>query len=55
MFGTTSTGVFAVGDVCSRVKRVASAVGDGAIAARQVYDYLVRLAEDVGIGVRSDG
>jgi thioredoxin reductase (NADPH) len=43
MFETTSTGVFAVRDVrSSSVKRVASAVGDGAIAARLVYEYLVR-------------
>ncbi len=43
MFETTSTGVFAVGDVRSNsVKRVASAVGDGAIAARLVYEFLVR-------------
>ena len=43
MFETESTGVFAVGDVRSNsVKRVASAVGDGAIVARLVYEFLVR-------------
>jgi thioredoxin reductase (NADPH) len=43
MFETTRKGVFAVGDVRSNsVKRVASAVGDGAIAARLVYEFLVR-------------
>jgi thioredoxin reductase (NADPH) len=43
MFETASAGVFAVGDVRSgSVKRVASAVGEGAVAVRQVHDYLVR-------------
>ena len=43
MFQTASAGVFAVGDVRSgSVKRVASAVGEGAIAVRLVYEYLVR-------------
>jgi thioredoxin reductase (NADPH) len=43
MFETESAGVFAVGDVRSNsVKRVASAVGDGAIVARLVYEFLVR-------------
>jgi thioredoxin reductase (NADPH) len=43
MFATTCAGVFAVGDVRSgSVKRVASAVGEGAVAVRQVYEHLVR-------------
>ncbi|MHC2999356.1 cyclic nucleotide-binding protein [Microbacterium sp. HJ5] len=43
MFQTSSDGVFAIGDVRSgSVKRVASAVGDGAVAVRLVYDHLVR-------------
>ncbi|MET0711684.1 MAG: FAD-dependent oxidoreductase [Jiangellaceae bacterium] len=43
MFETTSPGIFAVGDVRSgSVKRVASAVGEGAVAVRLVYEYLVR-------------
>ncbi len=42
-FETATAGVFAVGDVRSgSVKRVASAVGEGAVAVRQVHDYLVR-------------
>jgi thioredoxin reductase (NADPH) len=42
LFETTSAGVFAVGDVRSgSVKRVASAVGEGAIVVRQVYEHLV--------------
>ncbi|SFN60580.1 cyclic nucleotide-binding domain-containing thioredoxin-disulfide reductase [Mycetocola miduiensis] len=42
MFETSSAGVFAAGDVRSgSVKRVASAVGEGAVAVRLVYDYLV--------------
>ncbi|MFI8593942.1 FAD-dependent oxidoreductase [Microbacterium sp. NPDC078428] len=43
MFGTSSAGVFAIGDVRSgSVKRVASAVGEGAVAVRLVYEHLVR-------------
>lgn len=42
MFETASAGVFAVGDVRSgSVKRVASAVGEGAVAVRLVYEHLV--------------
>jgi thioredoxin reductase (NADPH) len=41
MFETGRPGVFAVGDVRSgSVKRVASAVGEGAIAVRMVHEYL---------------
>jgi thioredoxin reductase (NADPH) len=41
MFETGRAGVFAVGDVRSgSVKRVASAVGEGAIAVRLVHEYL---------------
>ena len=41
MFETGRRGVFAVGDVRSgSIKRVASAVGEGAIAVRQVHDFL---------------
>ncbi|MCW2735739.1 FAD-dependent oxidoreductase [Nocardioides sp.] len=40
---TASAGVFAVGDVRSgSVKRVASAVGEGAIVVRLLYEHLVR-------------
>ncbi|MET1044580.1 MAG: FAD-dependent oxidoreductase [Microbacteriaceae bacterium] len=43
MFETSSAGVFAIGDVRSgSVKRVASAVGEGAVAVRLVYEHLVR-------------
>lgn len=43
MFQTSTDGVFAIGDVRSEsVKRVASAVGDGAVAVRLVYEHLVR-------------
>lgn len=43
MFETAATGVFAVGDVRSgSVKRVATAVGEGAVAVRLVHEYLVR-------------
>lgn len=41
MFGTRRQGVFAVGDVRSgSVKRVASAVGEGSVAIRQVHEFL---------------
>jgi thioredoxin reductase (NADPH) len=41
LFETTLPGVFAVGDVrAGSVKRVASSVGEGAVAIRQVHDYL---------------
>jgi thioredoxin reductase (NADPH) len=41
MFETRREGVFAVGDVRSgSVKRVASAVGEGAVAIRQVHEFL---------------
>jgi len=41
MFETRRPGVFAVGDVRSgSVKRVASAVGEGAVAIRQVHEFL---------------
>jgi thioredoxin reductase (NADPH) len=40
-FETSMPGVFAVGDVRSgSVKRVASSVGDGAVAIRIVHEYL---------------
>ncbi|MCW2653752.1 MAG: thioredoxin reductase [Mycobacterium sp.] len=42
MLETSLPGVFAAGDVRSgSVKRVASAVGEGAMAVRQVYEYLM--------------
>lgn len=42
-FETETAGVFAVGDVRSgSVKRVASAVGEGAVAVRLVHEHLVR-------------
>jgi thioredoxin reductase (NADPH) len=41
MFETRRHGVFAVGDVRSgSVKRVASAVGEGSVAIRQVHEFL---------------
>jgi thioredoxin reductase (NADPH) len=43
---TSVPGVFAVGDARYRsIKRVASAVGDGATAVRMVHQYL--FAEDI--------
>ena len=46
LFETSSPGVFAVGDVRSgSVKRVASAVGEGAVAVRLAYDHLVGVGQ----------
>lgn len=43
LFETSSAGVFAVGDVRSgSVKRVASAVGEGAVVVRLVHEHLMR-------------
>lgn len=44
MFETSSSGVFAIGDVRSgSVKRVTAAAGEGAVVVRLVYDHLVRV------------
>jgi len=41
LFETSRKGIFAVGDVRSgSVKRVASAVGEGSVAIRQVHEFL---------------
>ena len=38
---TSRPGVFAAGDVrCGSIKRVASAVGEGAMAVRMIHEYL---------------
>jgi thioredoxin reductase (NADPH) len=37
---TNVPGVYAIGDVCGRVKQIATVVGDGCIAAYQVQNYL---------------
>ena len=37
---TNIPGVYAIGDVCGRVKQIATAVGDGCIAAYQVQNYI---------------
>jgi len=43
-FGTSLPGVFAVGDVrAGAARRVASAVGEGSVAIRDVHEYLGRL------------
>jgi thioredoxin reductase (NADPH) len=43
-FGTSLLGVFAVGDVrAGAVQRVASAVGEGSVAIRDIHEYLARL------------
>jgi thioredoxin reductase (NADPH) len=43
-YETTVPGVFAVGDVRREsIKRVASAVGDGAVCVRLIHDYLARV------------
>jgi thioredoxin reductase (NADPH) len=41
---TSVPGIFAIGDVrCHSVKRVASAVGEGAIAVQLIHQYLASL------------
>ena len=51
---TSMPGFFAVGDVRYRsIKRVASAVGDGATAVRMIHEYLA--AELTGPPVRING
>ena len=48
-FETNMPGIFAVGDVRSgSIKRVASAVGDGAVAVRLVHDHLAQLSAHPG-------
>ena len=48
MFETSLRGVFAVGDVrAASVKRVASAVGEGAVVIQQVHRYLAELDGEV--------
>lgn len=43
-FETSTEGIFAIGDVrCGSIKRVASAVGEGAMVVSQVHEYLKRL------------
>ena len=37
---TNIPGVYAIGDVCGRIKQIATAVGDGCISAYQVQSYL---------------
>jgi thioredoxin reductase (NADPH) len=45
-FGTSLPGVFAVGDVRGgAAQRVASAVGEGSVAIRDVHEYLGRLKD----------
>jgi thioredoxin reductase (NADPH) len=47
MFETSMPGVFAAGDArYGSVKRVASAVGAGAIAVQSVHEYLARYSEE---------
>ena len=44
VFGTSLPGVFAVGDVrAGAAQRIASAVGEGSVAIRDVHEYLGRL------------
>jgi thioredoxin reductase (NADPH) len=52
-FESTAPGVFAIGDVRrGSVKRVASAVGEGAICVRHVHEHLTSLGEHGTEGVR---
>ena len=50
MFETSMPGVFAAGDVrFGSVKRVASAVGAGAIAVQSVHEYLGQMSRETGV------
>jgi thioredoxin reductase (NADPH) len=50
MFETSMPGVFAAGDVrYGSVKRVASAVGAGAIAIQSVHEYLRSVPRQTGV------
>jgi thioredoxin reductase (NADPH) len=40
---TNIPGVYAAGDVCGRIKQIATAVGDGCIAATNAQNYLEQL------------
>jgi thioredoxin reductase (NADPH) len=51
---TSTPGVFAIGDARQgSVKRVASAVGEGAIAVRHIHEYLAAPVDLVGVGSRA--
>jgi thioredoxin reductase (NADPH) len=51
---TSMPGVFALGDARQgSVKRVASAVGEGAIAVRYIHEYLAAPAVLAGVGSRT--
>jgi thioredoxin reductase (NADPH) len=51
---TSMPGVFAIGDARQgSVKRVASAVGEGAIAVRHIHEYLAAPVDLVGVGSRA--
>jgi thioredoxin reductase (NADPH) len=54
MLETSMPGVFAVGDARQgSVKRVASAVGEGAIAVRYIHEYLAAPVDLAGVGSRA--
>lgn len=42
---TNVPGVYAIGDICGRVKQIATAIGDGCIAAYQAQNYLEKLKD----------
>jgi hypothetical protein len=55
IFETSAPGVFAVGDVRSRsLKRVAAAVGEGAVVAHQVHRYLGTVLPGLPVVARDD-
>lgn len=56
MLETSIPGVFCAGDVRHRsIKRVASAVGEGATAVHMVHEYLASLQADLPMGVEAAG
>lgn len=54
---TSLAGVFAVGDVrLGSTKRIASAVGEGAMAIQYVHEYLespIEIDDDASVGIAS--
>ena len=42
---TNVPGVYAIGDICGRIKQIATAVGDGCVSAYQAQNYLEKLQD----------
>ena len=43
---TTQSGIYAIGDIRqNQLRQIATAVGNGAVAGQEVYNYITELAE----------